>query len=211
MHLNHKFTTLLRRQARKVPHIAVITQPEQDFSQIFAIRIVLDEALGHVKFFAHAHHFLRVVHRRRLVVLAVMQDGLFGHNNLLCGYPHLELKAQVLEACARRFKETHALFNQHFATIQRRPNGRNAIEYLENIARIKGVRHRGFAHTYKLVAFLGRAPVEPVVRLGHINRNISTCVLHQAVQQLQRIRLEEIVGLQNADVLATCGVDGQVH
>ena len=44
-----------------------------------------------------------------------------------------------------------------------------------------------------------------------INRSVGTCVLHQAVQQLQRIRLEEIVGLQNADVLATRGVDAQVH
>ena len=56
------------------------------------IRIVLDEALGHVEFLAHTHHFLRVVHRRRLVVLAVMQNGPFGHNNLLRSYPHFELK-----------------------------------------------------------------------------------------------------------------------
>ena len=141
-----------------------------------------------------------------------MQNGLFGHDDLLRGYPHLELEAQVLETCARRFKETHTLINQHFATIQRRPNGRDAVEHFANIARIEGgIRHREFAHTYKLVAFLGRAPVEPIVGLSHIDRSVGTCALHQAVQQLQRIRLEEIIWLQNANVLATCGVDAQVH
>ena len=212
LHHRHELAALLGRQAREVPHIAVIPQPEQHFLQHFALRVMPNEAQRHVEFLAYVHSLLRIVHRRRLVVLAVMQNRLFAHSHLLRFHPHFELKAQVLIAGTRRFQETHAALIQHFTTIQCRPNGRNAVEHIALVARIEGLRRHGRrAHAYKLIALFGRAPVEPIVRFCHVNGRVIRSDLRQAMQQLQGIGLEEVIRLKNANVLAARCIDAQIH
>ena len=136
-----------------------------------------------------------------------MEHGAINDGHPIGAGPHLEVEGGILVCGTGGLQEADAVSIQERPAVQRRPDGRLAVEQIQVLLGARQAFGHALGPAESLVALLRDGPVEPEIRLGHL-RIVGA---RRIEQTLERIGLEEVIGFQDAHVFTPCGIQALVH
>ena len=170
-----------------------------------AVRTDAQEPLAVFQLVAHDEHFVRRLHRRTRVVHAVVQQRL-AHQRAPTGRePRLHHERRVLKRRARRLAKADALIVEPSLAIEPRPDRGDRAD---DARLLDGIEKPAVGE----IGEVAYAVVMILVVLEKVAfHEVAVMSLRHAEQAFEHVALREVVGLNDADVRAACGLDAAVH